>query len=199
MSSRSDITLRMVAGESPRMCLRAIAREPTGCAVWTYSAITAIRTSRLRLSRGGVIPVAPYVTRLQQFHKERVGQEEPRLREAHPSGVLDDELSLPPRVEHGGQPSGLQVEALREPVGGNAVGETQSQDQPLRQALSPRQRLVAFDGELVSRHERGVPLHRLRVRIADVAQESTRARPQPHVLPGVPVDLVVRRAPARPG
>src|SRR5262245_41011059 len=54
MSSRSAITFRIVAGDRPRICRRAIAREPTGSAVRTYSAMTATSTSRLRLSRVGI-------------------------------------------------------------------------------------------------------------------------------------------------
>src|SRR5215468_8036288 len=98
MSSRSAMTLRMVAGESPRMWRRAIAREPTGSAVRTYSAMTATRTSRLRWSRAGGAIRAHSTLRmhgpagqtpiLEQLHEEGVGEQEAGLRELQAAGLL---------------------------------------------------------------------------------------------------------------
>src|SRR5262245_8920850 len=93
MSSRSAMALRMVAGESPRMWRRATAREPTGSAVCTYSAITAMRTSRLRWSRAKAL----ILSRLHQSAgaiKDCGPGGEAGLQELREEGVGDEEAGL---------------------------------------------------------------------------------------------------------
>src|SRR5678815_2826543 len=100
MSSRSAMTLRIVAGDRPRMWRRAMDRDPTGSAVCTYSAMIAISTSRLRRSRSCSLMVSG--PSLQQLHEERVGQEEALLGEARAAAVLDEEAAHAPRGEESG-------------------------------------------------------------------------------------------------
>src|SRR5678815_6188634 len=98
MSSRSAMTLRIVAGDRSRMWRREMDRDPTGSAVCTYSAMIAISTSRLRRSRS-LMMCGPS---LQQLHEERVGQEEALLGEARAAAVLDEEAAHAPRGEESG-------------------------------------------------------------------------------------------------
>src|SRR5262245_21309700 len=137
------MTLRIVAADRPRMCRRATAREPTGSAVCTYSAITAISTSRLRRSRGGTLIVPPYATPLQQFDKERIGEKEARFGETEATGVLDQEFARLPVLQQSGQPPALERDALVDPGGRHTIGGAQAQHESLGQSLSSRQDLVA--------------------------------------------------------
>ena len=50
MSSRSDMVLRIVAGDRLGKCRLVSTREPTGSAESMYSRMTAISTSRWRAS-----------------------------------------------------------------------------------------------------------------------------------------------------
>src|SRR6185503_12075421 len=112
MSSRSAMTLRIVAGDRSRMWRREMDRDPTGSAVCTYSAMIAISTSRLRWSRSRSLMMRG--SSLQQLHEKRVGQEEAFLREARAAAVLDEKAALPPCGEERGQSPGLEADALVE-------------------------------------------------------------------------------------
>src|SRR6266498_1494592 len=197
MSSRSAMTLRMVAGERPRMCRRATAREPTGSAVRTYSAMTATKTSRLRRSRV-CVTISSYLTRSEQLDEQGVGEQEPRLGESDATTLVDEQPLLLPRLEERGQASRLERDPLLDPRPRNAVSGAEAEDEPLGQPLPRRQRLVASHRKLRGFGESAVPLDRLHVDVAHVAQKAGRARSEPEVLFRAPVDLVVGRPPARP-
>src|SRR5919201_2719575 len=108
MSSRSAMTLRIVAGDRPRICRRAIAREPTGSAVRTYSAMTATNTSRLRVSRTSTAIAMLFYTAWsaaflegrsdgsEQLDEKPVREQEARFGEVHPLTVIDEEALLLP-------------------------------------------------------------------------------------------------------
>src|SRR5262245_24757760 len=227
MSSRSAITLRIVAGERSRMWRRATEREPTGSALSTYSAMMAIRTCRLRSSReasamlrvsfyegGAESSAAPAgmpransrrrtaaggtAARSEQLGEQRVGEEEAVLGEARPPGGDLEEPALAPGREHVGEPAALERDALVEPRLGNAVGHAQAEDQALAQPLPLGERLVRGDRQHAGLQRRAVPLQRLRVRIPHRPEKATRTRPEPEVLLGAPVDLVVGGPAARP-
>src|SRR5215468_421911 len=154
----------MVAGDSPRMCRRAIAREPTGSAVFTYSAMTAINTSRPRLSRA-----TPFMTadcNSQELGKDRVGHQESGLGEARAATVLDEEPALSPRRPQLGQATGLEADPLVEPGARDAVGRAKSEEQALAEALPRREDLVGAERWLPRLDERAVTLHRLHVGVA---------------------------------
>src|SRR5262245_19267768 len=174
------MTLRMVAGDSPRIWRRAMDRDPTGSAVCTYSAMIAISTSRLRrsrsrsLMRGGLS--------LQQLHEERVGQQKPLLGEAGTAVLLHEKAALPPRGEARRQVAGLEPDALVEPPHGDAVGEAEPQDEALGHPLAGAQHLVCPHGSGAALDEGAVPLDGLHVGVAHVAEEARRAGAQREVL-----------------
>src|SRR5215467_2840266 len=85
ISSRSAITLRIVAGERCGKWRLDSAREPTGSAESTYSRISAMSTSRCRASICLI---------LQQVDKQRVRDEESRLGQAR-AVVIEGEVSGP--------------------------------------------------------------------------------------------------------
>src|SRR5215470_13685177 len=85
ISSRSAMTLRIVAGDRCEKWRLDSAREPTGSAESTYSRINAMSTSRCRASICLI---------LQQVDKERVRDKESRLGEAR-AVVIEGEMSGP--------------------------------------------------------------------------------------------------------
>src|SRR5581483_7000297 len=186
----------MVAGDSPRMCRRATAREPTGSPVSTYSAMTARSTCRLRLSRTGPLMDAPILL-LEQVGEQRIREQEARLGEPHAPVVLDEKPPLSPGVERLGQAAALERAALGEVVGRHAVARAQSEHEPLGQGLARSQHLVAVERQPPGLREPRVALHRLDVGVAHGAEEAARARARTEILLPAPVALVVARAMAR--
>src|SRR5215510_13618556 len=83
ISSRSAMTLRIVAGDRCGKWRLESAREPTGSAESTYSRIKATSTSRCRASISLI---------LQQVDKQRVGEQESRLGQSRPP-ALDQQMA----------------------------------------------------------------------------------------------------------
>src|SRR5215475_10557709 len=124
MSSRSAMTLRIVAGDRRLKWRLASTREPTGSAESTYSRIKAIRTSRCRSSIGNLVAFAPAQVKslvdlarglarskrdrgsaagLQELDEERVRDEETGLGERHAIMRCDEQTARAPRVHPAGK------------------------------------------------------------------------------------------------
>src|SRR5439155_1819607 len=80
----------------------------------------------------------------------------------------------------------------------DAIGNSETEDQPLAQTLSLREVLEGRDGEVARGERLAVARRRLHVRIAHSADESAGAGSGGEVLGGVPVNLIVARAKAAP-
>src|SRR3989442_1610055 len=103
MSSRSAMALRMVAGDRPRTCRRATEREPTGCAVSTYSAMTASSTWRRRGSSAGSDMMSPILHRHRSSMKRASERRKPgSVRRAPPPSVTGSPppARLPRELRH---------------------------------------------------------------------------------------------------
>src|SRR5437879_63180 len=167
MSSRSAITLRIVAGEKCGKWRFESTREPTGSAESTYSRMRAIRTSRCRAS---------IYLMLQQVDEQRVRDDESRLRQPRAGAVQPQVTGLSPRLDPARQ-GGLARRAL---------GQTLARREPLGGLHGQR---GGLDGGTPARE-------RLDVTVAHVADEAAAAGAGGEVLAGAPVAEVVPRAAA---
>src|SRR2546425_10395030 len=182
------MTLRIVAGERCGKWRLESTREPTGSAESTYSRIRATRTSRCRASIYSI---------LQQVDKQRVGEDEPGLRQARARTLQQQVTRVAPLLDPARQ-GGLAGRALGQPGRRHAVARAQAQDQALGRALAGSEALGGLDGQR-ARLDGGAPAReRLDVAVAHVAHEPAATGPRREGLGGAPVAEVVARAATGP-
>src|SRR3984893_3307044 len=197
MSSRSAMALRRVAGDRPRTCRRATEREPTGCAVSTYSAMTASSTWRRRRSSAASDMI--HSTSSQELHEEGVGEEKARLGESGPAALGDEKSALRPGREHSAEAGAIDGHALLHPLGGHALAHPEAEHEPLGHALARRQGLMGVHRREAARDHGRPAIDAFDVGVAHVAEVAAGPGPEAQVLLGAPVDLVVRGAVAGAG
>src|SRR5207244_10009037 len=109
----------------------------------------------------------------------------------------DQEPPPPPLVDESTK-AGVAIEPRLEQRRRDAVGNPETEDQPLAQTLSLREVLERRDGKVAPGERLAVARRRLHVRVAHPADESTGAGPGGEILGRVPVNLIVARAKAAP-
>src|SRR5207249_7588297 len=117
--------------------------------------------------------------------------------QSHAVARVDQERPRPPLVDESTE-AGVPVEPRLEQRRRDAIGNSETEDQPLAQTLSLREVLEGRDGEVARGERLAVARRRLHVRIAHSADESAGAGSGGEVLGGVPVNLIVARAKAAP-
>src|SRR5262245_27603078 len=117
------------------------------------------------------MPPAPQRLASQQLDEERVGVEEASLGQSDAPLLLDEQAILHPRVDEPALPPVAERDPLLDPGLRNAVARPEAQDEPFGQSLSRREGLVAPHREALVFAERAVPVDRLHVDVAHVAEE----------------------------